>query len=478
MSAFIRRAASVVLVFGLTWAGTIAYWRQSGSTPGGMEILGMLGLLPAGLLGGGWMVRSMATRAAERAAARIAEGEGEGEPARATPNPAAGDATPAATGLAVLGSALRLPDGLDVPVLLSQPVAAPRPGLHPRLKDHDGLPVFAGYVADLPDPSALPPDHAAAPRLRRAMALLEPVLDELLLQVLQALPSLPEAEERVVAGWRQQRPMAVDRTLSVECLVEPEMHEPLRAALHDWLSQQLADAGVDPRRYAVEVVPAYDANRVWERLQRLADEDAGVPRWHLLLSAYSAIDPDVIERWQLQGKLYRNRHPDGRVPGEAAAGVLLANAAAAPAEAPHARLWRPLRAPVAARASVLQRARLGVQLAGEVLEAIALDAQAVDFVVSDAGAQAEQAAEAGQVAHSLCPDLDIPSQCLSLPASTGAIELASPLALLAIAHARQQQTGGAVLVLGVDHPDSRWATVLHPYSSPETHVRPEQAEAA
>ncbi|WP_434026558.1 hypothetical protein [[Pseudomonas] boreopolis] len=50
MSAFIRRAASVVLVFGLTWAGTIAYWRQSGSTPGGMEILGMLGLLPAGLL--------------------------------------------------------------------------------------------------------------------------------------------------------------------------------------------------------------------------------------------------------------------------------------------------------------------------------------------------------------------------------------------------------------------------------------------
>ncbi|MEQ4573877.1 MAG: hypothetical protein ABN502_02890, partial [Gammaproteobacteria bacterium] len=132
----------------------------------------------------------------------------------------------------------------------------------------------------------------------------------------------------------------------------------------------------------------------------------------------------------------------------------------------------------AASTSVLQRARLGVQLAGEVLEAIALDAQAVDFVVSDAGAQAEQAAEAGQVAHSLCPDLDIPSQCLSLPASTGAIELASPLALLAIAHARQQQTGGAVLVLGVDHPDSRWATVLHPYSSPETHVRPKQAEAA
>lgn len=40
MFVLIHRAASVVLVFDLAWAGTITYWRQRGSTPGGVEHLG------------------------------------------------------------------------------------------------------------------------------------------------------------------------------------------------------------------------------------------------------------------------------------------------------------------------------------------------------------------------------------------------------------------------------------------------------
>lgn len=474
MTGFMRKASAAVFVFGLTWAGTIGYWRQTGSAPGGLEILAMLGLLPAGLFGGGWMLRSMVRRAGERAVARIGEDD-----AATAPTAAVGEVAATPAGLAILAAAVRLPDAVDLSVLLSRPLAASRPGLHPQLKDRDGLPVFAGFVADLADPaeSAAELDAELAPRHRRALALLEPVLDELAVQAAQALPMLPVAEERVIAGWRQQRAQAVERVLAVECLIDADMPAALQTRVHDWLSRRLDEMGLDQRRYAVDVVPVRDAGHAWEHLHRLADDQVVGPRWYLLLSACSAIDPDVIERWQSQGGLYRSRWPGGRIPGEAAAGVLLANAAATQGQA---RMWlqRPQRAPVAGDMPVRQRARQSSDLAATVLAASALDAQALGFVISDAGVQEELTVETGQVAFALCPELDVATQCLPLSASTGMLDVGAPLALLAVAYARLEQSDAAVLVLGMDPPDSRWVALLYPSSLPETLARPEAAEAA
>ena len=476
MTGFMRKATAAVCVFGLTWAGTIAYWRQTGSTPSGLEILTLLGLVPAGVLGGGWMLRALALRTAERAAAHIAQPDDESAPTSAT---SSAETVALAPGLAVLAAEVRLPDVATPPVLLTRPMTAPRPGLHPQLKDHDGLPVFAGFVADLPDPRSAESDTSIAPRFSRVLALLESILDELTVQVAQALPALPVVEERVVAGWRQQRAQEVTRALMVECLVDADMPAVLRTHLHEALSQRLQTAGLDTRRYSVEVIPVADAGQVWERLRRLSDDDASAPCWHLLLSGCSAIDPRVIERWQAQGRLYRSAQADGRVPGESAAGVLLANAAAVRGQA-YARLQPPLCVEVSAASAmpIAQRARLSTQLAGQTLDASALAPQAVGFVISDAGTQEGLTSETGQVAHTLCPDLDIGTQCLPLATSTGALELSAPLVLLALAHAQLQQSGQAVLLLGIDLPDRRWASVLHPSPLPETLVRPEAAAAA
>ncbi len=474
MAGFLRNAAIVATTVGLTWASAILYWRQTGSTPSGTEMLTYLGLLPAGLLGGGWMLRSFATRAAERALAHA-------EAAATTNTPAAvadgGVRTPVpARAPAVLAAAVHLPGDLTAEGWLAQAAAAPRPGLHPRLKDSDGLPIFAAFVADLPEPRALSADdYAIAPHLARAMALLEPVLDSLALAVIEALPPLPVQEERVVAGWRRQDHGDVERILQVECMVEANMPEAMRTRLGEWLHDELQQIGVDVRRFVVQVVPVRDAATVWERLQRLAGEETASPGWHLLLAACSALDPAVIERWEMQGRLYGSRQPQGRVPGEAAAGLLLARTDDGGTAT---RMAVPLRASLPEHEAVHLHGRHSVQLVTDALARAGLEASAVGYVISDAGAGTERVAEAGQVAYAVCPDLDVATQSLPLQASTGDISLAAPLSMLALAHAHAELTGQAVLVLGLDALDSRWAALLHSPLPSQTQARPDPVAAA
>lgn len=112
------------------------------------------------------------------------------------------------------------------------------------------------------------------------------------------------------------------------------------------------------------------------------------------------------------------------------------------------------------------------------MKIVSLDSNTLDYVISDAGASAEHVAEAGQVAFAVCPELDVATQCLPLQAGTGHVALVAPLAMLALAHTRVTRNNQAVLVLGLDAPDSRWVALLHSFPSSDTQVRPESVEAA
>ncbi|MBC3974134.1 hypothetical protein H8S50_18780, partial [Xanthomonas translucens pv. undulosa] len=151
MSGILRNVLSATALFGVAWGGSIFYWRSSGTTPNGMEMLTYLGILPAGVLGGSWLLRDLGRRAlaraadaADSAAAKATErNDSKAVAASSSSAPTAGAAP------ALLAGALNLALGQQPQAILALRGNLPRPGLHKQFRDHDGLPVFVVQVPEL-----------------------------------------------------------------------------------------------------------------------------------------------------------------------------------------------------------------------------------------------------------------------------------------------------------------------------------------
>lgn len=457
MSAFIRNFASIALVLGMCWGGSIFYWRQTASAPDGVEILVMLGLLPVAVIGGGWMMRSLGQRVRDAAAERIAPAE------TATPiigDDAVVDKMSHPCPLTLLASAVRLPLALEPTVVLADPLASARLHAHPIYRDSSGLPVYLA-MSDGLDSSVLPPelDSEPAEHHRRALALLVPVAEDLLLQAVQAMPALTQIEGRVVAGWRQQIAENVECQLTIELLIPSAWPSTLRIACADWLQCSAQKLGIDARRFEVQVLPADDASDVWARLQQRMDASMqAAPGWQLLLATHSLIGPASLERWEASGRLRTSANPDGLVPGEAAAGVLLAWPGAEHEAAP--RLYRTARAEVPAGTNVAARTRCVGELANALLERAGVEPSRIDLLISDADLRPDLAVEASSAAVQVCGDLDLSRQHIALPRSSGEIGPVLPLAQLALAHTHLDVGGEMVMILAVSPKSMRWAVLL------------------
>ncbi|MFC7520963.1 hypothetical protein ACFQS6_14140 [Xanthomonas populi] len=480
MSGIVRNGLSAAVFFGVAWGGSIFYWRSSGTTPNGMEMLTYLGILPASLLGGSWMLRdrgrralSRAAEAADSAAAKAAE-RNDSKAAASSPSLEGAQATGATPTL--LAGAVNLALGQQPQAILELRGNLPRPGLHKQFRDRDGLPVFVVQVPELEAPAATaamlaslaagaganarPLEHH-----KRAIALLEPVAEALLLEAAQALPPLPEAQDRVVAGLRHRVEAQVQNVLRIELWLPADWPVSLHQALGDWMLASASEHGLDPRRFGVEVIPMAGADGAWLRLQGLArGAESAVDGWQLIMACHSTIDQAQIEQMLESGRLMTRRLPDGRVPGEGASGVLLAIGPSASGDV----LLHPLqRARVPMDSGAKASARLTGELAAQMLQRAALAPTQVNLVLSDADHRATLAAEAAAAAALACPDLDTAVQCLPLATATGDLAAVQPLAMLALAHAHVAAGQHAVLMLGVDQAGLRIATLVSPRLSPQ-----------
>ncbi|SOO07578.1 putative membrane protein [Xanthomonas citri pv. fuscans] len=469
MSGIVRNALSAAVSFGVAWGGSIFYWRSSGTTPNGMEMLTYLGILPASLLGGSWLLRDMgrrslsrATDAADSAAAKAVEHSDSKAAAASSSSLEAPPATGARP--ALLAGAVNLALGQQPQAILALRGNLPRPVLHKQFRDRDGLPVFVVQVPDLATSDAganeRPLEHHT-----RAIALLEPIAEALLLEAAQALPPLPEAQDRLVAGLRHRVEAQVQNVLRIELWLPADWPASLHQALGDWMLESASEHGLDPRRFGVEVIPMAGADHAWSRLQGLArGAESAVDGWQLIMACHSTIDQAQIEQMLESGRLMTRRSPDGRVPGEGASGILLASGPGASGDVllhPLQRVGMPL------DSGAKTSARLTGELAAQTLQRAALAPTQVDLVLSDADHRANLAAEAAAAAALACPDLDTALQCLPLAAATGDLAAVQPLVMLALAHAHVAAGRQAVLMLGVDQAGLRIATLVSHRLSPQ-----------
>lgn len=443
-----RRVLLVACVFGASWGGAIVYWRLSGGLASNRALGVMFAGLPALLLLAAWAMPRRTAMPANAGAAPVMA-----PAALATPVPAA------APPLAILSAALRVPHASSAPqlaVALAENRA--RAALDPELVDDGGFPLMSARCLAAEDETARAefaawlahteePEPAFGDEQWRALVLAGAVVAELAQRAAASL-----------AG----RPLPV---LELAPLLPVAWPSALCRAAHGWLVHKAVRAGWP--RGQVRIADAAGTAAPAALLARLAqDADAASQAWlALALACDSAIGSEAIARWAQAGVVFSASHAQGIVPGEGAAGLLLASprqvqAADAEAAAGAAVLFE-----VAGQARPADLPRrcdpaLLAGLAEGLLLRAGLHAGAVKLVVADTGHRTLPAMELMRYAAVVLPGIE--AGVLRAGLACGSCGAVPFMAALALARHGARARAGAVLCVGNEDADGCSVALVRP----------------
>jgi hypothetical protein len=297
------------------WAGAITWWRMNRSAPAGGELalflLGLPSLLVLAFFVGQRLLGQRMTAPAV--------------PLRQAPVPDNAAAAAPTTTLAVLAASVRSAHGVS-PGELAATLAAgkARADLDPELVDDDGFPIMSVRSPDARDEALQEQvmdwlaghgmaDLAFDDEQWRALVLGSAVAEELAAQAIARL--LPDGG---------QPPL-----LRLAPLLPPDWSPDHRQAAAAWFEHLVERCGWPAAHLALaaEAAPGLPAAIPSVLLDRLARDaaTADAPVAALVLACASYLGDDTVARWSADGTLFTSAHPQGSIPGEGAAGLLLAD---------------------------------------------------------------------------------------------------------------------------------------------------------
>ncbi|KQV80588.1 hypothetical protein ASD15_11605 [Massilia sp. Root351] len=470
-----------VLAFGVSWTGAVWYWRSTNRMPDTGDLAACLVALPLSLLLGYWLVRKGASAWSARAAEPAAPAAGgAGAAAAGAAATAAADGAAAPASLAIAAAALHAPHG-DSAAALAGALAdnKARPDLDKELYDDDGYPVMCARAEGVDEQNTEQeisewlaaqgqPALYARDEFWRAMALATPAV----LHLAEAAAAHPRVSEAATAadnalaghGTAAQAARALNAvpTLQLIALLPPEWNSQWRDVAGRWLSHHIEQAGWPQQRIAVNTRPGQHPGPVLAALQQ-----SGEPCVAVLLACTSHLGDATVDAWSSNGSLFTAARPQGAMPGEAAAGLLLLDAeqAALLHDGPY-----PMLAPVAAgqRPNDVAQARNGdcavlKELAQQAMQPLA-DSAEVPLIVADTGHRSTRLMEMMAAAQAVQPKLDPAQDILALGNATGQAGNAGFLAALALARHEVQERGAPVLCIANEDPYLRCAALIRPAS--------------
>jgi hypothetical protein len=508
--------ALLLVITTLVWLTTLWRWQSNQVDPGGVAVVMYLLVLPvlltAALVGAVWGVGRMRRYAAApivpASSAKASAGQAQaGAPASAPPKP---------THFTVLAAAAETRAGKAWPAACQAITKGDcKPELDPEIKDDEGLPVFTAPVDDVDtafiadqldqwaeqragtDEGGEWVGYQCPDEVPRALVLAEKCLGDMLDAVELQWPALgglrlPDAGRPAGNAAALKVPTAVIRigvparwpdqarqlaTQWLEQLLDPLVETGLQAA-----GQTRAMARNSRAAVQVHVHPVESAEAFW----RLIDQQMqqwqrdGDPGLMLALVADSHVSPLEVDRWQARQELFSGQQQNGRVPGEAAAGLLLASPAwpALPdALPPIAWLHRagvferqkPADASGRISADTLQQA------IADTLRAANADASSITHITTEADHRASRTAEVFQALQEVIPHIEPMEQVLRLGAGCGDMGIARLGVATALAAAQVSESDEPGLVLATFDPIARMALLVTPPRAPAT---PDNAAAA
>jgi hypothetical protein len=417
----LRSFALAVLLFGAVWVAVIAYWRMNNHVPSGADAALYLIALPLILLGTFVLIR-LGIKAGKRGGQETDEGAAHPD------SDADQESAPSAHTLSVLAVHALFASGGSPAELAEATKDVPPPTPHPVLRDSQGMPIFAAEIEGI-DTEAVDtslPDTAQGwnPSYKRTLWLTETL-------ALRLLEAHFEALRDASPSSQAQTPL-----LQVEWLPPMRWNNAERKVAHDWLADRLAAHGWASPQLQLETRSCEANACIWQRLNELnhaCNTNLTAPP-HLLMASDSFLDETLCTSWETQNRLYNARCPEGVLPGEGAAAVMLA----APGTHGLTELARLSEVFVAERGQAVdmpQRLQADTlrDLIKQTLTAYGLDDDAPARLVSDTDLRASRNGEALYLAEQVLPERDPIDALLALGVGNGECGTSLALALVAVA---------------------------------------------
>lgn len=306
----LKKGLLVLALFAVVWLAVIIWWQESRTLPTGVDIGLYLFALPLAILAAFWL-GARVVRAARAPKAAPAPDQA----------PALADAPARPAELRLVAVAARAAAGADAAAIAAALAEQRRPELDAALKTAQGFPILAGRVPGVDDlelyaaarEQGAPADALATATLRATALLAE--IARTLSQAAHARVTELDVPARE-ADW----PL-----LRLDVLAPAHWSE---TAQQRALAAVRAAAAVWPdARISAAAHPASDAMAADLLLRRIAaepEDPQAEPQWRIVLAGDGYIDAEQVARWDGASTLLTHANPQGRVPGEAAAGLLLA----------------------------------------------------------------------------------------------------------------------------------------------------------
>ncbi len=495
--------ALLLVITALVWLTTLWRWQSAQVDPSATDLTLYLGVLPlvltAGLVMTLWAVKRLRSYAAAPAVAVAAPSATSAQPAAAT-NTAANERS---AHVKVLASTTQLRAGSQWSAAQTSIASGEcKPDLDSQLKDDDGIAVFTAPMPELSTDALadalaetvstlakVKPDawagYEAPAEVLRALTLLEATagsMNEALeaqwpalaapppsARTQPAAPTLPPTvaiRVAIPARWSVQSQQAAGAWL--EQLFDTYIEAGLKAA-----GQSRAMANSVRPAVQLHVHPVASAEAFWllmdQQLMQWQRDKAPGLLW--ALAADSLVSENDTHTLASAKELFTGNNQRGRVPGEAAASVLLASAAwpeLPAAEPAQAKLYRAnlMRRDKSADASGRVGPQTLLQTATDAIKASGCEPAQVEHMTSDADHRASRTSEVYETLQELLPHLDTSEQALRLGVGCGDLGVARLLTCVALTAGQVQESQKPALVLGAFPAFERFAVMLTPLVAP------------
>jgi hypothetical protein len=470
---WISRTLLLLAVFAACWTGTVWRWRGDNHVPSTADLALYLLVQPLVVLLLIWLGKKLLTLALAAPAAAAADAPAAGDAAQA---PAATPAASSATApLTVLAGALRMPHGASASELSDKVLAnAAHLELDPELTDAEGFPVMSARVPEL---DGAEQQALMAPWLQQHAAGMPPLSDEQYRAL--ALGSAVATElahsastHRLLAPYLAAagaaRAAVALPVLQVAPLLPANWDQAQRLCAGMWFLHVIEQAGWPASRLSLSGAAARADATALPVIEQLAlqSEREALPCLAIVLTCASHIGDASVDEWAARGTLFSAKNPLGQVPGEGAAGLLLADAAQAAqlASESQVRLHRAFHGKRETSADAPGRVAGTVlaELSTQALQAGAVSAGQIGFVAADTGHHASRNGELFGMVHSTLPELDPASQLIGVAASCGNAGAVSAMAALVLGCTHVAQQAGHALCVSNQDPYQRCAVLLGP----------------
>lgn len=454
MRSWMKVSLLIAVVVGLSWGAAIWYWRATNRMPATGDMVLYMVAMPLGILAAIWIGRTVMHKMAAAPAPA---------PAQAAPGAPAPAAVPA---MALLAAAVSTAHGAS-PGELSASISdgKARAELDGELLDDYGFPVMTIRNSEADD-SATQEQISAwftgqgmqepgfSAEQWRALGMATTVGAEL---AGQAAAHLVPAEG--------QPPI-----LYLQPLFPPEWPLALRTAAGQWLRSVVVESGWPDKQLSLAAVVPDDARATSPGavLARLGHQSAtsGLPLAAIMLACDSHLGEASIERWSSSAQLFAAAKPQGRIPGEGAAGLLLTDQRLAASlkavahtivhYAPEARRHTSADDARKADASTVSTA------ANKLLADTGTDPATIGMLVADTDHRTSRVMELMEVASGALPHLDASTEVLRAGAACGSCGAVPFVAALAMSHHHATELAAPVLCISNDDPYRRSAVLIRP----------------